>query len=202
MTQTSPAAHAFSLRIAFHPRPAMIVQRHLIAVFFVLVLVPAVSPAPKKATPSFDLVVEGLPNGSSFPARFTCDAPGGNGVSPALRWSGEPSGTQSFALIMEDPDSFGFVHWLLWDIPSSLHSLQEGAKPEGVPGTNGLGDRGYGGPCPPGNGGTHTYFLRMFALDVPTLGLKAGKGRDALEQAMRKHILARAEYRLRYGHRG
>lgn len=176
-------------------------RRLSVTVLFVVALVPALSPAAKKGTPSFDLVVEGLPNGSSFPARFTCDTPGGNGVAPALRWDGEPAGVQSFALIMYDADSFGFVHRLLWDIPASVHSLQEGAKPDGIPGTNGLGDRAYGGPCPPGDGSSHTYVFRLFALDVPSLGLKAGKGRDALEQAMRKHVLARAEYRLTYGHR-
>src|SRR5580658_2995299 len=100
------------------------------------------------AQAQFRLIVEGLPNGGSIPARFTCDAPGG-GVSPALRWSGEPAGTQSFALIMDDPDAQDFVHWLLWDIPPSVHSLNEGAKSDGIPGMTSFGDRGYGGPCPP-----------------------------------------------------
>lgn len=159
-----------------------------------------VSAAAPKKPQTFHLVVPGLSNGDFLPLQFTCNGNGGN-LSPPLSWSGEPKGTQSFALIMYDADSFGFVHWLLWDIPASVHSLQEGAKPDGIPGTNGLGDRAYGGPCPPGDGSSHTYVFRLFALDVPSLGLKAGKGRDALEQAMRKHVLARAEYRLTYGHR-
>jgi Raf kinase inhibitor-like YbhB/YbcL family protein len=137
----------------------------------------------------------GLPDGSSMPRQFTCD---GKNISPPLAWAGEPEGTQSFALIVDDPDARGFNHWLLWDIPASVHSLDEGAKPEGTPGTNGFGDRGYGGPCPPA--GTHRYFFRLFALDVPSLNLKAGKGRDALDNAFRKHVLAEVEYHLRYGH--
>jgi phosphatidylethanolamine-binding protein (PEBP) family uncharacterized protein len=96
------------------------------------------------AQAQFRLIIEGLPNGGSIPTRFTCDAAGG-GVSPALRWSGEPAGTNSF------------------------------------------GDRGYGGPCPPPGGGSHTYVFRLFAL-------------DSLERAIRKHVLAKAEYRLKYGH--
>jgi Raf kinase inhibitor-like YbhB/YbcL family protein len=138
----------------------------------------------------------GLPDGSSMPRRFTCD---GRNISPRLAWSGEPEGTQSFALIVDDPDARDFNHWLLWDIPASVHSLDEGAKAEGISGTNGFGDRGYGGPCPP-SAGTHRYFFRLFALDVPSLNLKAGKGRDALDSALRKHVLAKVEYHLQYGH--
>ena len=164
-----------------------------------LLLWSGLAQAQKGSVPAFRLFVEDLPNGVSIPVRFTCDASGG-GVSPALRWLGEPSGTQSFALIMDDPDARDFVHWLLWDIPPSVHSLNEGATSDGIPGTNSFGERGYGGPCPPQGGGSHTYVFRLFALDVPSVGNNAGKGRGALEQAMRKHVLAKAEYRLRYGH--
>lgn len=130
--------------------------------------------------------------------RFTC-AGGGIGVSPPLSWSGEPAGAQSFALIMDDPDAQHppmtpdpYLHWTLWDIPASVHSLEVGAKGVGVTGTP------YEGPCPP-PGVAHTYVFRMFALDLPSLNLKRGKGREALENAMRKHVLAKAEYRLPYG---
>lgn len=164
-----------------------------------LVLLPGLAPAQKKKTPSFDLVVGGLASGSRMPAVFTCDAPGG-GASPPLRWSGEPAGVQSFALITIDADAQDYVHWLLWDIPGSVHSIETGAKGIGVAGANNFGDRAYGGPCPPQGAGNHTYVFRLFALDVPSVGLKAGKGRDALEQAMQKHVVAKAEYQLRYGH--
>lgn len=147
---------------------------------------------PKKTT--LHLTVGSLAEGSSIPRLYTCD---GKNVSPPLTWFGEPEGTQSFALIVDDPDAGDFNHWLLWDIPASVHSLAEGAKAEGVSGGNDFGERGYGGPCPPG--GTHSYSFRLFALDVPSLHLDAGKGRDALEQAMAKHLLAKTEYRLKYG---
>jgi len=144
---------------------------------------------------AFRLTVGGLADGGSLPPRFTCD---GKNISPPLSWSGEPEATQSFALIVEDPDARDFTHWLLWDIPASVHILAEGAKPEGTPGANGFGDHGYGGPCPPT--GTHRYVFRLFALDVASLNLKAGKSRDALDNALRKHVLAKAEYHLQYGH--
>lgn len=147
----------------------------------------------------FQLEIEGFDGGSEIPVQFTCD---GSDVSPLLRWSGEPSGTKSFALILDDPDAPGgiFTHWLLWDIPAHVHSLPEGSEDSAV-GKSGLNDfrkRGYGGPCPPRGAGPHRYFFRLFALDTATLGLSPGTKRSALEKALRKHIVAEAEYTGRY----
>lgn len=157
--------------------------------------------APKKL-PAFHLEVPGLPEGSFLPVQFTCNGRGGN-LSPPLSWSGEPAETQSFALTMDVPSINGpFAQWVLWDIPASVHALAAGAKSVGVPGRNGLGDRLYDGPCPPSQvelrHEPHTYVIHMFAIDVPSLNLKPGKGIDALEQAMRKHVLATAEFHVRY----
>lgn len=166
------------------------------AIYLALIFVVAAAAAPKKPQ-TFHLVVEGL--GASVPARFTCAA-GGVGISPPLSWSGEPAGTQSFALIVDDlggaifpgnPEPY--IHWTLWDIPASIHSLEEGAKEVGVTGKE------YEGPCPPPGGGAHLYVFRMFALDLPSLNLKRGKSKDALEDAMRRHVLGKAEFRLPYG---
>jgi len=66
-----------------------------------------------------------------------------------LRWSGEPSEAQAFALIMDDPDAPGgtFNHWLIWDIPAYIHSLPEGNEHAslGKSGPNDFRRRGYGG---------------------------------------------------------
>lgn len=129
-----------------------------------------------------------------MPRRFACD---GSGVSLPLSWSGEPEGTQSFALIMDDPDARDFNHWLLWNVPASVHSLPEGGTPDGVTGTNDFGKSGYGAPCPPQ--GQHMYSIRLFALDVASLEIKPRAHRDALDKALKKHVLAKAELRLRYG---
>jgi phosphatidylethanolamine-binding protein (PEBP) family uncharacterized protein len=50
----------------------------------------------------FTLTIKAFVNGGDIPARFTCE---GDDVSPSLAWSGEPEGTKSFALIMDDPDA-------------------------------------------------------------------------------------------------
>jgi len=150
---------------------------------------------------SFQVTVEGFPEGADIPKRFTCD---GDDVAPALHWQGEPSETKSFALIMDDPDAPRGIwnHWLVWDIPASVHSLPEGGGHAaiGKSGTNDFGKPGYGGPCPPQGGGSHRYFFRVFALDTPTLGLAQGDKRSALDKALRKHnrILGEAVFMGRY----
>jgi Raf kinase inhibitor-like YbhB/YbcL family protein len=150
----------------------------------------------------FKVTVEGFTDGADIPSRFTCD---GEDRSPALHWAGEPSGTKSFALIVDDPDAprGTWNHWLVWDIPSDAHSVAEGMEHSslGKSGTNDFGRRAYGGPCPPKGGGSHRYFFRLFALDTATLGLPDGAKRPALEKAIKKHAIAEAVYMGRYGRR-
>src|SRR5262249_44010338 len=84
----------------------------------------------------------------------------GQNVSPALRWSNPPAGTQSFVLTMFDPDAptgSGFWHWTVFDIPATTTGLPAnagaqagGSLPAGaVQGYVDFGRPGYGGPCPP-----------------------------------------------------
>ena len=140
-------------------------------------------------------------SGSEIPRQFTCT---GSNISPALTWSAPPEGTESFALLMDDPDAPGrtWVHWVLYDLPASERALQEGVEPKGTlpsgarQGRNDFGRIGYGGPCPP-PGPAHRYVLKLFALDAP-LKLKAGATREDVDHAMRGHILAQAEFMGRY----
>jgi Raf kinase inhibitor-like YbhB/YbcL family protein len=143
----------------------------------------------------FTVTMEAFANAGQIPKIFTCE---GDDISPALAWSGEPVGTQSFALIMDDPDAPAgtWNHWLLWDIPSGIHSIPQhyrGAGPTHS-GTNDFGKTGYGGPCPPKRGGPHRYFFRLYALDTPALGVSEGAHRKELEHAIKRHKLEVAEY--------
>jgi len=108
---------------------------------------------------------------------------GGN-QSPALRWSGAPDKTQSFALTVYDPDAptgSGWWHWVVYDIPNRVTGLAEGAGlPNGIglPGTSqqgrtDFGMPGYGGPCPPVGDKPHRYVFTLYALKVPKLDVAA-----------------------------
>jgi Raf kinase inhibitor-like YbhB/YbcL family protein len=133
--------------------------------------------------------------GESIPVRYSCD---GEDVSPALKWTEPPAGTQSLALILDDPDAPGgtWVHWVLFNIPAAARVLPEGVSDAaeqsdgGRHGENSWGQPGYGGPCPPG--GTHHYFFKLYALDQ-VLELAALASKAELEAAMQGHILAQAE---------
>jgi len=150
----------------------------------------------------FTLTSEAFLEGGVVPSVFTCE---GENISPALAWSGEPSGTRSFALIMDDPDAPAgtWNHWLVWDIPESVHSLPQHYRRSrpAHSGTNDFGTTGYGGPCPPKGHGPHRYFFRLYALDTPKLGAPNGARRKELECALQKHQLGVAEYMGRFERR-
>lgn len=130
--------------------------------------------------------------GGSVPSRFTCD---GDDLAPPLAWSGVPEGTAAFALIVEDPDARGFVHWLLTDLAGNVREVAEGAGDEiGTPGRNDFGRAGWGGPCPPS--GEHRYLFTLYALDEP-LGADATSA-AAARSRMEGHVLAQATLTGRY----
>jgi Raf kinase inhibitor-like YbhB/YbcL family protein len=148
---------------------------------------------------AFRLIVGAFPDGGSIPQLHTCD---GADLSPAVEWSGEPSDTQSFALILDDPDAPAgtWNHWLLYDLSASVHALAQGYKPDrvGVSGKNDFEKLGYGGPCPPKGHGPHRYFFKLHALSVASLGVKAGVKRAELDKALKGRVLAEAQYMGRY----
>jgi len=153
------------------------------------------APAPTPAVPTFDLSSPAFGAGQPIPRAHTCD---GSQLSPPLAWGEPPAGTQSFALIVEDPDAPAgtYVHWVLYDIPVRARQLPAGVPagnwlPDGSrQGKGGNGKTSYSGPCPPS--GTHRYFFRLYALDR-VLNLEAGATRAHLLAAMAKHILGQAE---------
>lgn len=134
--------------------------------------------------------------GDRIPTKYTCQ---GQDVSPLLAWSEPPVGTQSFALIVDDPDAPGgvFTHWVLFNIPSDSRELPEAIPaqaqlPSGaLQGKNDFGRIGYGGPCPP-PGAPHRYRFTIYALDQP-LDLKAGVSKKPVLDAMQGHITAQGQ---------
>jgi Raf kinase inhibitor-like YbhB/YbcL family protein len=134
-----------------------------------------------------------------IPTRYTCE---GEDISPPLSWSDVPEGTQSFTLIVDDPDApdpkaprMTWVHWVLYNLPATARALPEGIDLEALPagtkeGQNDWKRTGYGGPCPPI--GRHRYFHKLYALDTVLLDLRKPT-KPQLEKAMAGHVLAQAE---------
>src|SRR5947209_15816159 len=109
-------------------------------------------------------------DGAPVPQRHVWNAGGctGANVAPALRWSGAPRGTRSFALTVVDPDApkpGGWVHWLVFNISGETRKLGAVHARGITEGKNDFGTLGWGGPCPP-PGQLHHYVFQLDALDV------------------------------------
>jgi Raf kinase inhibitor-like YbhB/YbcL family protein len=118
----------------------------------------------------------------------------GADVSPPLAWSKLPNGTRSLAVIVHDPDAplvepgtYGFVHWVLYNIPANVAELPEGVQGY-TSGVNNMGKRGYNGPMPPNGHGAHHYFFWLFALD-DDLDLEPGLTLWQLLEKIEPHVL-------------
>ncbi len=129
--------------------------------------------------------------GGPIPERFARD---GANLSPGLRWDRTPDEARSFVIMAQDPDAPGgtFTHWLLYDVPADVHSIDAGQS-AGKPGRNGFQFNGYGGPQPPPRHGKHRYYFMVFALDTDSLGLDPGANAEQVEQAMQDHVIDKAE---------
>jgi len=136
---------------------------------------------------------------SSIPSKYTCD---GENVSPPLSFENVPEAAKSLALIMDDPDvpksirpDGMWVHWVVFNLPSTTTTISEGQQPEGTGGNSTYERTAYGGPCPPDR--EHRYFFKLYALDIELI-LKEGAAKEEIEKAMEGHILEQAELVGRY----
>jgi Raf kinase inhibitor-like YbhB/YbcL family protein len=135
----------------------------------------------------------------------------GKNVSPALRWSGAPAGTRSFALLLHDPDAptggAGWWHWIAYDIPPGTSELAKGAgtadgsaMPKGSASVaNDYGTQGYGGPCPPEGDKPHRYVFTLYALKVDKLELPKGAHAPVVGFVVNANTLAKASVTGMYG---
>jgi Raf kinase inhibitor-like YbhB/YbcL family protein len=146
------------------------------------------------------LTSTGFSEGAIIPAKFTCD---GTNVNPQLQWANVPTGTQSFAIIVDDPDAFAafgvvWVHWNAHNISSTATQIAEGASnhsdqmPVGtVEDVSDFGSSGYRGPCPPS--GSHHYHFAVYALNKATIAMTSPSTRGEFESAHLADILDKAE---------
>lgn len=156
------------------------------------------------AGPPLMMMIPAFKDGSDLPVKYSCsNAPAG--VSPQIEWMNPPAGTQSFAILLHDPEPhpqkglYDVTHWFIWNIPAAAKEL-----PEGLPTDADLPDGahqlkrgnppkpGYFGPCAP-PGPNHHYTFELYALDSK-LDLSADATRADAMKAMDGHILGAAIY--------
>lgn len=128
-----------------------------------------------------------------IPRQFTCD---GEGINPGLTVEGVPPGTRSLVLVVDDLDAPGgsFIHWVVFDIPPSIRVIAEDSVP-GRQAVNTSGKKEYAPPCPPS--GSHRYVFTLSALDT-VLGAGEGTPKETVMNAMKGHVVARAELTGKY----
>ncbi|MBI4068037.1 YbhB/YbcL family Raf kinase inhibitor-like protein [Candidatus Kaiserbacteria bacterium] len=151
---------------------------------------------------TFSLTSPVFSQGDSIPSQYTCD---GANMSPPLVFGDVPEGTQSFALIMDDPDvpkqlrpDGVFDHWVMFNIPPATVAIAEGES-LGISGANGVGKATYTGPCPPSQyePSEHRYFFRAYALDT-MLSISEKSSKSDVLAAIETHVLGEAALMGRY----
>ena len=138
---------------------------------------------------------------------FGCE---GKNTSPALKWSGAPSGTKSYAVTVYDPDAptgSGWWHWVVYNIPASATELPEGAGgadgkglPAGaVQGRTDFGSAGFGGACPPPGDKPHRYIFTVHALKTDKIEVPADATAALVGFMLNANRLGKASFEARYG---
>ena len=163
------------------------------------------------ATPPLIMTSSAWEDGGVIPDKYT-QAAGATAPSPELKWTQVPPGTQSFVLLMHDPEpvlakgsKMDITHWLIWNIPGTATGLPEGVAAGELPDGSrqvSLRSNGYMGPGAPA-GPYHHYTFELYALDtkleVPQgAPADAAKTRQAVVDAMDGHVLGKAELVARF----
>lgn len=138
---------------------------------------------------------------------FGCE---GKNISPALKWSGAPKGTKSFALTVYDPDAptgSGWWHWVVINLPASITELPEGAGSadgKGLPagamqGRTDFGAPGFGGACPPKGDKPHRYLFTVHALKTEKIEVPSDATAALVGFMINANRIGSASFTARYG---
>jgi len=156
------------------------------------------------ATPPLLMTTTAWEDGGVIPDKYTQAS--ASPVSPALTWSQVPPGTQSFVLLLHDPEpvlnkgsKMDITHWLIWNIPGTSTGLAEGVAQGELPDGSrqvSLRSNAYMGPGAPAGPYNH-YTFELYALDtkldVPQgTSQEAAATRTAVVNAMDGHVLGKA----------
>jgi Raf kinase inhibitor-like YbhB/YbcL family protein len=133
----------------------------------------------------------------------------GKNISPALRWTGSPRATKSFAVTLYDPDAptgSGWWHWVVYNIPASVTELPVGAGNTGgqlpagaAQGHTDFGTAGFGGACPPAGDIPHHYIFTVYALKSEKISVPDEATATMVNFMIHANALAKASLTARYG---
>jgi hypothetical protein len=154
------------------------------------------------ASDSLEVTSSLFSDGETIPLSAAHTAVGGDNISPQLSWSEGPAGTESYAVTCYDPDApttVGFSHWVLFDLPASVHSLDAGASGIGVTGFSDWGESAYGGMAPPAGDDPHRYQFSVYALRAGSLGVDETTTYAKFRFLIRERVLATGLLTGRFG---
>ena len=160
----------------------------------------------------FKLTSPDIQANSTMDRKFEANVFGcsGENKSPALKWSGAPKETRSFAVTVYDPDAptgSGFWHWFVYNIPANVTELPADAGAQG--GANlpkgaamnriDYGFAAWGGACPPPGDKPHRYIFTVYALKTDKLELPPDATAAVAGFMTNANKIASASFTARYG---
>ncbi len=134
----------------------------------------------------------------------------GKNISPALTWKNAPKTAKSYAITVYDhdaPTGSGWWHWLAYNIPTQITSLEAGAGvvdsnllPAGtVQGRTDFGNNAFGGACPPVGDKPHRYIFTIHALNTDKIELPTDASAAMIGYMLNAHRIAKASFTAKYG---
>ena len=134
----------------------------------------------------------------------------GENKSPALKWSGAPKDTKSFAVTVYDPDApsgSGWWHWSVINIPANVAELPADAGAAGganlpkgaTPVRIDFGVAAWGGVCPPPGDKPHRYIFTVYALKTDKLEVPADATAALAGYMINGNSIAKASFTAKYG---
>jgi hypothetical protein len=138
---------------------------------------------------------------------FGCN---GENKSPALKWSGAPRDTRSYAVTVYDPDAptgSGWWHWSVINIPAAVTELKSDAGnassanlPQGARQVrNDYGMAAWGGTCPPPGDKPHRYIFTVHALKTDKLDIPADATAALAGFMINANSVGKASFTGKYG---
>ena len=161
---------------------------------------------------SFKLESPEIKPNSTMDKRFEANVFGcsGENKSPALKWSGAPKDTKSFAVTVYDPDAptgSGWWHWSVINIPANVTELKPDAGnvsnanlPQGARQVRiDYGVAAWGGTCPPPGDKPHRYVFTVHALKTDKLEIPPDATAALAGFMINANTIGKASFTAKYG---